>query len=203
MYHQYWKSPFRKGFVWSPARWSPSINGWGCPLVLVNDEMRICIPWRNWGKPQENWTLYVELGKDITLHDVHKALPKLFIRSFQIPAVRIGWRSVKKSSLVPTGSVIFSSGFENPSNIRFYEAGSNSLATPRKILKDDHSDPPKAHCFIEKTRETTAQVFSHMTSMRQQRWSLEHQGVLDGLLRNHVLWGKWREQHPVCQSLHF
>ena len=94
MYHQYWKSPFRKGFVWSPASWSPSINGWGCPLVLVNDEMRICIPWRNWGKPQENWTLYVELGKDITLHDVHKALPKLFIRSFQIPAVRIGWRSM-------------------------------------------------------------------------------------------------------------
>ena len=45
-----------------------------------------------------------------------------------------------------------SSGFENPSNKRFSEAGgcfslagSNSLATPRKILQDDHSDPGKKH----------------------------------------------------------
>jgi len=204
MYHQYWKSPFGKDVFWSPASWSPSINGWGFPLVLVNDEMRIYIHqglrkttrkleplcWA-WERYHTSW-----------------CFPQNMYQIMSDSCCKDRWIFFVQST--NWFGDILRSGFENPSNNRFSEAGgsfslagSHSLATPRKILKDDHSDPPKAHCFIEKTRETTAQVFSHMTSMRQQRWSLEHQGVLDGLLRNHVLWWKWREQHPVCQSLHF
>lgn len=144
--------------------------------------------------------------KDITLHDVS---PKIFFQIISDSCCKDRMTFGEYSSLVPTGSVSFSSGFENPSSNRFSEAGGSfsiagfhSCATPRKILKDVHSDPQNT-LFHWKPLENTAQVFSHMTSMRQQRRSLVHQGVVHSLVRNHVLWWKWREQHPVCQSLHF